>query len=160
MSNSINIKSASISALQQAQGESIRLQIQEWGSIKDFIEYSGVSKATLYRVFSGHTVGSDVILKIYQSLGKTDVLTALTAKPKPNPLTLLKKTTNRPVVIRATVSTGSAGQSTTGFALSGMADPRKLGLSRSALKGNALIRTKTPPTKSTTQSVLPKDNKR
>lgn len=86
MDTKINVKAASVAAIQEAVGESIKAQVKAWGSTSDFIEVSGVPRSSLYRLFNGETIGSDMLLKVLHTLGRFDALEALTRTPPQNPL--------------------------------------------------------------------------
>jgi hypothetical protein len=88
--NPINIKAAAPSAIMVSLGAAIKAHITQNGTIKQFLEDSGIGRATLYRLFDGKTVGTDILIAVLQSLGRYDLLESLVAEPRINPMQMLK----------------------------------------------------------------------
>lgn len=85
----INIKAAAPSAIMVAMGAAIKAHITQNGTIKQFLEDSGIGRATLYRLFDGKTVGTDILIAVLHSLGRYDLLESLVAEPRINPMQML-----------------------------------------------------------------------
>lgn len=85
----INIKAAAPSAIMVAMGAAIKNHITQHSTIKQFLEDSGLGRATLYRLFDGKTVGTDILIAVLHSLGRYDLLESLVAEPRINPMQML-----------------------------------------------------------------------
>lgn len=85
----INIKAAAPSAVLVAMGAAIKAHITQTSTIKQFLEDSGIGRATLYRMFDGKTVGTDILIAVLHSLGRYDLLESLVAEPRINPMQML-----------------------------------------------------------------------
>lgn len=106
----LNVKAAAPSAILIALGASIKAHITQNGTIKQFLEDSGIGRATLYRLFEGNVVGSDVLITVLHSLGRYDLLADLVAVPRVNPMQALNA--SRAGTLLVTTTKPKAGKST------------------------------------------------
>lgn len=79
----INVKTASPWTIQSAMGESIKAQIKEIGSISEFIDRTGISRSSLYRLFRGDMTEIQTLIEVLQALQRVDILEQLVALPQP-----------------------------------------------------------------------------
>lgn len=72
--------------LMKCVGESIKAHVKAAGTVKAFVERSGIARNSLYRLFAGEPVGADTLLLALQALDRVDVLELLTMAPSISPL--------------------------------------------------------------------------
>jgi transcriptional regulator with XRE-family HTH domain len=81
-----SVQYASLHSLQVSLGENMRTQVKRWGSQADFCVAAGMSRGTLNRLFTGETVGVDVLFRVLRTLGDSYVIEQLTRAAATNPL--------------------------------------------------------------------------
>ncbi len=87
----INIRGASVEALQGELGRVLGALIDQWGDKSDFAKEAGINRATLYRLLGGKNAGTDTLLRVLRTLGRYDVLSLLLEPVTETPLEKLQK---------------------------------------------------------------------
>ncbi len=89
--SSIDVNSASIDALMQELGQSLKKSVKNQCSITQFVKQTGVSRSLLYRTFDGKPISTDNLLRILKGLNRMDIIISLLETPKATPLELLDR---------------------------------------------------------------------
>ncbi|UUA75153.1 helix-turn-helix domain-containing protein [Cellvibrio sp. QJXJ] len=118
--NPINFRASAPHAIQQAIGGAIKAHVLQTSTISDFSSASGITRSSLYRLFKGESVGIDVLVIALQTLNRLDLLEALAAPPKQNPVDLAQSS-----ILQVSKPIKRPTQRPTGFILDGIATAQK-----------------------------------
>lgn len=77
---------ASVDQLLRDMGAALQLHAERAGSVSTLAEACGVSRRTLYRLFRGEVVGSDVLIRVLRGLGRQEVVYDLLRRPEATPI--------------------------------------------------------------------------
>lgn len=78
----INVKTDPSFAIHRAIGASIKAQVKENGRVSAFIDRTGISRSSLYRLFRGDVTEIQTLIEVLQGLGRSDILEQLVALPQ------------------------------------------------------------------------------
>src|SRR5690606_6635156 len=70
-------------AISRAIGETLKAQVKEAGRVSAFIDRTGISRSSLYRLFRGDVTEIQTLIEVLQGLDRSDILEQLVALPQP-----------------------------------------------------------------------------
>jgi len=96
MSQSVDTASASVEAVLRALGQRLKAEKRRWEQGRrrltdaELARAAGVARATITRLWQGHPVGTDTLVRVLRALNRLELLAPLLAEAEPTPLERLE----------------------------------------------------------------------
>jgi transcriptional regulator with XRE-family HTH domain len=96
MSQSVDTASASVEAVLRALGQRLKAEKRRWEqggrrlTDAELARAAGVARATITRLWQGHPVGTDTLVRVLRALNRLELLAPLLAEAAPTPLERLE----------------------------------------------------------------------